>query len=104
MAIVSRKVSDLSDSEGSDADFAQVVVRQHPKLDQPKALDVLIEELAQFKDIGDLVVLEIRMPDMTNREVHMRLSEFNKVAPNMDEILAKARGTRGRIPGSRNSS
>lgn len=104
MAIVSRKVSDLSGEEGTDADFAQVVVRQHPKLDQPKALDVLVSELGQFKDIGDLVVLEIRMPDTSTREMYVRLTEFNKTAPNMDDVLQNARGTRGRIPGSRNGS
>jgi hypothetical protein len=101
MAIVSRKVSDLSGNEGADNEFAQIVVRQHPKLDQPKALDVLTDELTSFKDIGDLVVLEVRMPDSSTHDIHMRLSEFNKVSPNMDEILQSARGTRGRVPGSR---
>jgi hypothetical protein len=101
VAIVSRKVSDLSGTEGADNDFAQVIVRQHPKLDQPKTLDALAEEVASFKDIGDLVILEIRMPDSSTREIHMRLTEFNKIAPNMDEILQNARGTRGRVPGSR---
>jgi hypothetical protein len=94
-------VSDLSGDEGVDNDFAQIVVRQHPKLDQPKALDVLTSELTSFKDIGDLVVLEVRMPDSSTRDIHMRLAEFNKVAPNMDDILQDARGTRGRVPGSR---
>ncbi|KFU80782.1 hypothetical protein SAMN04489729_5527 [Amycolatopsis lurida] len=101
MAIVSRKVSDLSGNEGNDEEFAQVIVRQHPKLDQPKALDVLTEELAQFKDIGDLVVLEARMPDGSTRDIHMRLAEFNKLGTDMDGVLSKARGTRGRVPGTR---
>ena len=104
MAIVSRKVSDLSGQEGSDDNFAQVVVRQHPKLDQPKALDVLVAELANFKDIGDLVVLEVRMPDTSTRDVYVRLSDFNKAAENMDAVLHAARGTRGRVPGTRNGS
>lgn len=102
MAIVSRKVSDLSGQEGSDTEFAQVIVRQHPKLDQPKTLDVLVPELAQFKDIGDLVVLEVRLPDSGTRELYVRLSDFNKAAPDMDEVLQNARGTRGRVPGQRN--
>ena len=103
MAIVSRKVSDLSGQEGSDSEFAQVVVRQHPKVDQPKALDVLVEELDKFKDIGDLVVLEVRMPDTSTRDVYVRLTDFNKAAENMDKVLTDARGTRGRVPGSRNN-
>jgi hypothetical protein len=104
MAIVSRKVSDLSEQEGADNDFAQVVIRQHPKLDQAKALDVLVSELDQFKSVGDLVVLEVRMPDTSVREVYVRHADFNKAAPNgnMDEILSRARGTKGRVPGSRN--
>ncbi|WP_367133236.1 hypothetical protein [Saccharothrix sp. HUAS TT1] len=104
MAIVSRKVSDLSGTEGSDDDFAQVVVRQHPTIDQPKALDVLVTELGSFKDIGDLVILEVRMPDTTTREIYVRVSDFNKAAPDMEQVLRSARGTRGRLPGSRNGS
>ncbi|TWP45979.1 hypothetical protein FKR81_37805 [Lentzea tibetensis] len=104
MAIVSRKVSDLSGQEGTDIDFAQVVVRQHPKLDQPKALDVLVSELDVFKDIGDLVVLEVRMPDTSTRDIYVRLSDFNKASPDMDAVLRAARGTRGRLPGSRNGA
>lgn len=104
MAIVSRKVSDLSGQEGIDADFAQVVVRQHPKLDQPKALDVLVSELDAFKDIGDLVVLEVRMPDTSTRDIYVRLSDFNKAAADMDAVLKAARGTRGRLPGTRNNA
>ncbi|ROP38963.1 hypothetical protein [Saccharothrix texasensis] len=104
MAIVSRKVSDLSGTEGGDADFAQVVVRQHPSIDQPKALDVLVGELGMFKDIGDLVILEVRMPDTTTREIYVRVNDFNKAAPDMEQVLQSARGTRGRLPGSRNGS
>lgn len=102
MAIVSRKVSDLSGQEGADNDFAQVFVRQHPKLDAAKALDVLVSELELFKSVGDLVVLEVRMPDGSTRDVFVRLADFNKAAENMDAILDAARGTRGRVPGSRN--
>lgn len=104
MAIVSRKVSDLSEQEGADNDFAQVIVRQHPSLDKDKALDVLVSELDLFKSVGDLVVLEVRMPDTSVREIFVKLSDFGKAAPNgnMDEILSRARGTKGRVPGSRN--
>lgn len=103
MAIVSRKISDLTGEEGAEADFAQVVVRQHPKLDQPKALDVLVSELGAFKDIGDLVILEVKLPNGNTREAYVRLADFNKAAPDMDNILESARGTRGRLPGTRMS-
>ncbi|MGH3782317.1 MAG: hypothetical protein ACRDR6_22725 [Pseudonocardiaceae bacterium] len=101
MAIVTRKASDISGQEGSDEQFAVVVVRQHPNISEPKALDVLMSELDAFKSINDLVMLEIQMPNGTKKEVAMRLVDLNKVAPNMDDIIKSARGTRGRLPGTR---
>lgn len=101
MAIVSRKVSDLSGKEGTDSEFATVVVRQHPDIDQPKALDVLAIEAEAFKEIGDLVMVEVTMPDGSKKDVAMKLADFNKLATNMGEVLKNARGTRGRLPGTR---
>jgi hypothetical protein len=101
MAIVSRKVSDLTGQEGTDAEFATVVVRQHPDIDQPKALDVLATEAEGFKEIGDLVMIEVNMPTGHTKNVAMKLADFNKLAPDMGEVLKNARGTRGRLPGTR---
>ncbi|WP_103530546.1 hypothetical protein [Streptomyces sp. SM11] len=104
MAIVSMKKSDLNGQVGDEGDFVQVVVRQHPEIDQPKVLDVMTAEVDQFKEIGDLVMLEVTMPDKTKRDIAMRLTDFNKLAPNMSEVLKEARGTRGRTPGTRMGS
>ena len=101
MAIVTRKASDISGNEGTDDQFATVVVRQHPNISEPKALDVLVAELDAFKGITDLVILEITTPDGNKKDVAMRLADLNKVAPNMDDIVKSARGTRGRLPGTR---
>ncbi|WP_329101640.1 hypothetical protein [Streptomyces sp. NBC_01439] len=102
MAIVSQKVSDLSGKQGDDKQFAAVVVRQHPDIDQPKALDVLVPELKAFTDTSaDLVILEITMPDNTKRDAYVPLEEFNKAATDMPKVLRDARGTRGRVPGTR---
>ena len=101
MAIVSRKVSDLSGKDAPDNEFAAVVVRQHPDIDQPKALDVLVPELDSFKDIGDLVILEVRTPDGHTRDIYVKVADFNKAAPNMADVLRNARGTRGRVPGTK---
>lgn len=101
MAIVSRKVSDLSNQDGADHEFATVVVRQHPELDQPKALDVLASEVEAFKEIGDLVMIEVSLPTGHTKNIAMKLADFNKLAPNMSEVLKNARGTRGRLPGTR---
>jgi len=101
MAIVSRKVSDLTGQEGADAEFATVVVRQHPDIDQPKALDVLATEVEAFKEIGDLVMVEVSMPTGHTKNIAMTLANFNKLAPNMADVLKNARGTRGRLPGTK---
>jgi hypothetical protein len=102
VAIVSRKVSDFNGESGTDAEFASVVVRQHPGIDQPKALDLLLTELEGFKDIGaDLVILEVREPGKEAHDVYMKVADFNKLAPNMVDVLRNARGTRGRVPGTR---
>ncbi|MET9222813.1 hypothetical protein ABZX65_29210 [Streptomyces sp. NPDC003300] len=105
MAIVSQKVSDLTGKQGKDVDFAGVVVRQHPDIDQPKALDVLVPELKQFADISDgLVILEVSLPNGSRQDMYVPLEEFNKAAPNMAEVLKNARGTRGRVPGTKVSN
>jgi hypothetical protein len=102
MANVSRKESDFNGQSGTDAEFASVVIRQHPGIDQPKALDLLITELEGLKDIGsDLAILEVTMPSGETRTVYMKVTDFNKLAPDMLTILKNARGTRGRVPGTR---
>ncbi|MDX3840071.1 MULTISPECIES: hypothetical protein [Streptomyces] len=101
MAIVPMKQSDLNGEVGPDEEFAQVVVREHPNTDQPKVLDVQIKEVDSFKTIDDLVMLEITIPGEEKREVAMRLTDFNKLAPDMPTVLKNARGTRGRVPGTR---
>lgn len=101
MAIVPMKQSDLNGEVGPDEEFAQVVVREHPGIDQPKVLDVQIKEVDSFKTIDDLVMLEITIPGGEKREVAMRLTDFNKLAPDMPTVLKNARGTRGRVPGTR---
>lgn len=102
MAIVSRKESDFNGQSGTDAEFASVVIRQHPGIDQPKALDLLITELEGLKDIGsDLAILEVTMPSGETRTVYMKVADFNKLAPDMLTVLKNARGTRGRVPGTR---
>ncbi|MCX4742798.1 hypothetical protein [Streptomyces antibioticus] len=102
MAIISQKVSDLTGKQGDDKQFAAVVVRQHPEIDQPKALDVLVPELKGFKDISaELVILEVTMPDGTKKDIYVPLEEFNQAAPDMSKVLKEARGTRGRLPGTR---
>jgi hypothetical protein len=65
-------------------------------------LDVLVTELGAFKDISeDLVILEISAPDGKKRDAYVPLEEFNRAATDMTQILKDARGTRGRVPGTK---
>jgi hypothetical protein len=99
VAIVTRKISDITGAEAPEADFASAVVRQHPKVQEAKRLDVLPSELTDLKEVGDLVILEVKMPDGTSRELYVKYTDFAKVVP--DDTVIKAPGTRGRVPGTR---
>jgi hypothetical protein len=99
MAIVQRKVSDITGAEAAEGDFVTLIVRQHPKVDQAKRLDALPAELADLKPVGDLVVIEVREPDTSTREVYVRYADFVKLIP--DAVVNGAPGTKGRIPGTR---
>jgi hypothetical protein len=95
MAIVSRMVSDITGKEGNEDEFVVMTVREHPEIDEPKALDLLPEEIAGMKDAGNLVVVEVSNGE--KKQLIFTLTEFRKVIS--DDIVKKARGTRGRRPG-----
>lgn len=97
MALVSKMVSDLTGKEGDQKDFVTLVVREHTAITEPKALDVLPDEIAALKSAGDLVVLEIRNPDTSISQLIVPLAEFRKIVK--DEVLSKGRGLKGRRPG-----
>lgn len=97
MAIVTRKVSDITGVEAPEKDFASLVIRQHPKSDQPKMLDVLPAELADLKEVTDMVVLELRSLDGTVKELYIKYTDFVKLVS--DEVIQNASGTRGRRKG-----
>jgi hypothetical protein len=97
MAIVTRKVSDITGVEAPEKDFVSLVVRQHPKSDQHKMLDVLPNELVDLKEVTDMVVLEVRPLDGTVKEMYVKYTDFSKLVS--DEAIQNAPGTRGRRPG-----
>lgn len=98
MALVSRMVSDITGKEGEQDEFATVIIRDHPAVDEPKALDALPSEVEGLKDAPGVVTVEVKANGET-REFVVLLSDFRKVVP--DEVVKKARGTRGRRPGFR---
>lgn len=95
MAWVSRKISDLSGKEGKEDDFTNVVVRTHPHLEESVQFDALPAELKNLTGLEELVQLELRRGDDV-QELVVSLEEFNKLAPNMEEVLANADGIKGR--------
>lgn len=98
MALVSRMVSDITGQEGAEEQFATLIVRDHPKVDEPKSLDVLPDEVKGLRDAPNVVTLELKMNGET-REFVVLLADFRKLVP--DEVVEAARGTRGRRPGFR---
>jgi hypothetical protein len=99
MAIVTRKVSDITGTEAPEAEFASLIIRQHPKVDAPKLMDILPGELGDLKEVGDLVILEVRQLDGTAKEMYVKYTDFAKLVS--DEAVKNAAGTRGRRPGYR---
>ena len=96
MAIVSRMVSDLTGTEANESEFVTLTVRDHPAVDEPKALDVLPSEIADLKEAGEIVVLEVGT-NGDKRQIVVALADFRKLCK--DETVKAARGTRGRRPG-----
>lgn len=99
LALVSRMASDISGKEGDEKDFVTLVVREHPSADEPRALDVLPDEIDGLKNASDLVTCEIRRPDTTVTQLVVPLAEFRKIIK--DETVNKGRQLRGRRPGLR---
>ena len=97
MAFRSVRISDLTGQEGSDEDFVTLAVRRYPGLDEAVQIDVLPNEIKGLKSAGDLVVLEVRNGETT--QIVTTKSEFDKLAPDMAAVLAKADGLRGRRKG-----
>lgn len=89
-------VSDISGKEGDEKDFVTLTVREHPTLTEPKAIDVLPDEISGMKDAGNIVIIEIKNGE--TKQLVVTLTEFRKIVS--DEVLAeKGRSTRGRRPG-----
>lgn len=96
MAIVSRMVSDLTGNEGNESDFVTLTVRDHPAIEEPKALDVLPDEIKGLKSAGEIVVIEVKNGGPAEQIV-VSLADFRKLVS--DEVVQNARSTRGRRPG-----
>ncbi len=100
VAIISKMASDFTGAEAAREEFGKMVVRKHPKFDEPKELDYLPTDLEGAKPIAEVVVLELTAPDGTESDMLMTPAEFEKLFKHKksDVALAEARGTKGRRP------
>jgi hypothetical protein len=89
-------VSDITGIEAPGKEFVTLVVRAHPVTEQPKALDVLPSEIERLRSAADVVVLESKR-DGQVRRFFVTLTEFRRHVD--DDVVVRARGTRGRRPG-----
>lgn len=99
MAYISRRVSDLTGKELEDGEVVNVVIRNHPKLDEPKQIDTTGQELEALKAVEGLVELELRPADGDPTTVFVEVAELQKVVPL--KVLQEADGIRGRRKGVR---
>lgn len=96
MARIVKLVSDISGTEANESEFCSLVVREHPKIDSPRQLDVLPSEVDTLRQADNLVVCEIKN-NGDSREVVVSLTDFRKIVS--DEAVVSAQGTRGRRKG-----
>ena len=96
MALVQRMVSDITGAEGAAEDFVTLTIREHPAATEPKALDVLPDEIKGLKNAGEVVVLEVKNGGEP-KQLIVTLADFRKLCS--DEVVKGARGTKGRRPG-----
>lgn len=103
MAFRSVRVSDLTGAEGKDEEFVTVVVRKHPAIEEAVVFDAKPDELKSLKSADQLVILEVKNGGEP-KQIVTTLTEFNKLSPNIADVLKNAPGVRGRRPGFRPQS
>lgn len=96
MARVVKLVSDVTGNEADEAEFVNVVVREHPKLSGPKQLDVISGELDSLRPLTNMVVLEIGV-EGGKHELVVSYDDFKKLVA--DKVVQSAPNTRGRRKG-----
>ena len=96
MGIKNIVVSDISGEEIEDGQVVELVVRNHPKLEAPKRLDVAESEIAGLKSAANVVTVEIKRNGVVETK-SLTLAEFDKVVPK--KALDNGAPTRGRRKG-----
>lgn len=97
MALITKRVSDLSGEAAAETEFVTVTVRQYPGMEKPVKIDALKSEVGGLKSADNLVVLELQNGGDATQLVVTK-TEFDKLAKDMKNVLGNARGVRGREP------
>ena len=99
MGIKNVKVSDISGVDLKEDEAIRVVVRNHPKLDEPKQIDAAGDEIKSLKGLTNLVTVNVVHPSGIVDELAVTVTELEKVIPL--HVLQEADGIRGRRKGYR---
>jgi hypothetical protein len=98
---VQMRRSDLSGATGEEKEFGRLVVKGHPAVDGARILDVLPDEVAGIKTVDDVIELEYTPPGGGSSTTYLvRRSDFDELAPDMAQVLAKAPQRAGRRRGN----
>jgi hypothetical protein len=96
VAVKQVRVSDLSEQQASEEQFAKLIVHQHPQYQGPITLDVLPEEIGELPDSDQYVSIEVIQPgERSGQRALLSVDRFNKLASSgdMHAILMNAAAT-----------
>lgn len=96
MAIVSRRVSDVSNIELPESEMGTLSVRSHPAFPSSREIDVAPEDVKDLKVSDDVVVAALKLPGQEPQVIILPVAAFRKTIP--DSALQKGRGIRGKQP------
>lgn len=96
MAIRRVMISDITGAEAEESQLTTLIIREHPAIEEPEALDVLPAEVEKIKVAPDLVTPEVG-ENGDRKTLVVTLVEFRKLVP--DEVVKAGRPTRGRRSG-----
>jgi hypothetical protein len=93
VAVKQVRVSDLSDQQASEEQFAKLIVHEHPHHQGPITLDVLPEEIGELPDSEQYVSIEVIQPgERSGQRALLSMDQFNQLAAggDMNAILMNA--------------
>jgi hypothetical protein len=93
VAVKQIRVSDLSGRQGTEEQFAKLIVHEHPQYQGPIILDVLPEELGELPNSEQYVSIEVIGPgERSGQRAVLSVDRFNQLAAggDMNAILQNA--------------